>query len=193
MLSLARAVSLAEIVLARLAAACWERPDLTVFTQGKTWPRQWEIDFYRTCLRTKFDSNGRGFETLRRLRDLYMHGYGVPVREADLHTLAASLHREFEPSKLTAEEAELGYEGVASFFGPHAIYDAETGVRDQLLFGLPAANITPLACFRALERIRSHICEAAEAVLNGTRDDVASSRFVKKVERWWEQRGGYVE
>lgn len=81
LLSLARAVSLAEIVLARLAAACWERLELTVFPQGRTWPRQWEVDFYKTCLRTKFDSNGRGFETLRRLRDLYMHGYGVPVRE----------------------------------------------------------------------------------------------------------------
>lgn len=47
LLSLARAISLTDIVLARLAAACWERPELTVFPKGKTWPRHWAQEFYK--------------------------------------------------------------------------------------------------------------------------------------------------
>ncbi|MFC8501298.1 hypothetical protein ACFUC1_02990 [Pedococcus sp. NPDC057267] len=190
LLSLARALSLAEIVMARLAAACWEQPEITVFPKGKTWPRRWEREFYRTCLNVEFDPEASGMGTLRSLRDLYVHGYGVPVHEEHQHELAAALAQHFSAEPPTQEETNLGYEGVASFFGPDARFDAETGVTDDIRFGLPEANVTPLATYRALNRIGERVTGAATAVLSGPRNDVQSSRFVKTVSAWWQRQGG---
>lgn len=190
LMTLARAVSLAEIVMARLAAVCWTRPELTVFPNGRTWQRAWEHEFYKTCLEVKFDPDDDGFGPLRQLRDASIHGYGVPVIADQQHKLAARLHEHFDPSVVTAEEIELGYEGTASFFGEDATFDRREGLRSTLLMGLPAANLTPVATYRALVRIGAHVDGAAKAVLSGPRHDVGASKFVKMVEKWWTERGG---
>lgn len=193
LLSLSRAVSLAEIVLARLAATCWERPELTVFPNGKTWPRGWERAFYKTCLKNPFDPNKGGLGTLRALRDLYVHGYGVPVKEEQQHKLAGALHREFGVEPASPEEVAHGYKGVASFFGEHARFDPQEGLRDDMYFGLPQANVTPLATYRALRRIGDRVSEAARAVMTGPLDDASSSKFIQVVEDWWQKHGGIPE
>lgn len=147
----------------------------------------------QTCLNSSFDTDGEGLGTLRALRDLYMHGYGVPVQEEQHHKLAAAIYSNFSMEPATPAEVALGYEGVSSFFGPNAHFDSKTGLRDEMLIGLPAASITPLATYRALVRIGHRLEEAAECVMSGPRDDASESKFVKTVERWWDKRGGLPE
>lgn len=186
LLSLARGVSLAEVVMARMAAKVWEIPELTVFPNGKMWSRTWEKEFYRTVLNQRFDSYGNGFGPLRSLRDVYIHGYGVPVEADSQGVLARSLHQALDMSSLTAEEEALGYGGEPGFFGPYAKYHPKTGLTDTLVSGVPAADLSPVSTYRALKRIGEHVVLASEAVMSGPRDDLENSRFIKMVAKYWD-------
>jgi hypothetical protein len=190
LMSLTRGVALAEIVMARLAASRFAHPQHTVFPNGQTWTRAWEAAFYKTCLNVRFDPASGGFGALRSLRDLYSHGYGVPVRAAEHQKLARILHQHFDTSDPTSEEAALGYTGPASFFGPYAEFDHENGIRDTVMLGLPEANLTPVIVYRALLRVRDHVIAAETAVSGGLRTDAASSKFATLVTSWWERQGG---
>lgn len=156
-------------------------------------PREWEREFYRTCLQKPFNTNSNGFGELREIRDLYAHGYGVPVTREAQERLAARLHSKFDFSPPSATEIALGYSGAASFFGETATYDAKEGLRDLLMMRLPAANLTPVATHRALDRLRTHVHRAVEAVRGGIRDDYRQSKYIRTVVRWWEKNGGTPE
>lgn len=183
-MTLVRGVALVEIVLARLAAACWSRPDLMVFPLGKVWTRDWAALFYKTCLVEPFDIDGNGFGALQRLRDVITHGYGTPVVEATQSELARDLHTAVDSSPLTAEEAALGYDEPASFFGETATYTPSSGLSDLLSFRVPPVDPTPLATYRALQVFKRHLTDAALAVQTGlsTPED---TNFVKKVTKFW--------
>lgn len=189
-MTLVRTVALAEIVLARLGAACWEEPTYTVYPLGKTWSRRWEREFYTTCLKRKFDPGAGGFGALRALRDLYAHGYGVPVDPGDLQALARRLYGAFSSAPPTREEVDLGIDGTMSFFGEHAKFSHQDGLVEGFFFRLPEAELSPRAVHRSIETIRSTVAEARAAVVAGTVDDVSATRFVRTVSRYWEQRGG---
>ncbi|TPG14034.1 hypothetical protein EAH86_17675 [Pedococcus bigeumensis] len=62
-----------------------------------------------------------------------------------------------------------------------------------MYFGLPQANVTPLATYRALRRIGDSVSEAARAVVTGPLDDASSSKFIRIVVTWWEKNGGIPE
>lgn len=186
--TLVRAVALVEIVLARFAATCWARPDLTVFPKGNVWWRDWAVAFYKTSLVEPFEIDGNGFRALQGLRDAITHGYGVPVTEQAQQDLARGLYRWFDTGPITDEERELGYHGEASFFGDNATYDAATGLTSRLLHGVPAASPTPLATYRALRALGPHVQAAAEAVRGGL-CDVEGTKFAKKVRAFWEAGG----
>jgi len=80
-MALTRAMSLSEVTLARMAAAHFTDPEDAMFPNGNLWPRKWEDAFYWSCLMTPFRTRSNGFGSLRDLRDLYVHGYGIPVSD----------------------------------------------------------------------------------------------------------------
>ena len=82
-MALTRAMSLSEVTLARMAAAWFVEPETVVFVNGKVWSRGWEEMFYGTMLVTPFVTSSDGFGALRDLRDLYVHGYGIPATRDD--------------------------------------------------------------------------------------------------------------
>jgi len=185
--TIVRAVALVEIVLARFAATCWTRPELVVFPHGKVWVRLWAVLFYKQCLLRPFNVDGGGFGALQKLRDVITHGYGVPVTEQDQQKVARDLYQSYEHGTLLDAERELGYRGVASFFGDHAVYDKSAGLTGGLLRGVPPVSPTPLATYRALGMLRSHVEAAAEAVRGGMRD-VTGTKFEKTVVAYWEKK-----
>lgn len=189
-MTLVTIVALAEIVLARLGAACWQEPKYTVYPSGKTWSRRWEGEFYRTCLKRKFDPDAGGFGALRALRDLYAHGYGVPVEPSELQALARRLYGALPSAPPTRAEIDLGFDGAMSFFGEHAKFSHQDGLVEGFFFRLPKAELTPLAVHRSIECVRSTIAEAGASVVGGTVDDVSATRFARTVSTFWERRGG---
>jgi hypothetical protein len=191
LMAITQAVSLAEVVLARMAAAHVEHPEHWIFPRGQLWVRKWEHLFYRTVPVTGFSTNSNGFSTLRSLRDLYAHGYGIPSTNERRQKLARSLYAQFDTGPITAKETALGYTGDAYFFGQETQYSPRTQTLETTGFGAKRADVSLLATYRVLERIRDHIQEAHAALSNGLHPklDAGNNDFVKHVAHWWSQTG----
>ncbi|VXB72058.1 hypothetical protein [Frigoribacterium sp. 9N] len=187
LMAVTRAVSLTEVMLARLAAAHLTDPSKWVFPKGSLWQRDWEMKFYKTVLVARFNSEGSGFGALRSLRDLYVHGYGIPVTETRREALARSLYNQFTTARITPAESSLGYKGEAYFFGDDAEFSKKTQTLESAFFTSKRADISPLMTFRVLEQMRSHFADAHAAFDKGlvTSSDVNNSKYVKAVEAWW--------
>lgn len=183
LMALTRAVSLAEITLARMAAAWFVAPNLAIFPEGRLWIRPIERDFFETCLNTPFDTDGGGFGTVRDLRDLYVHGYGIPGTEERRAWLAERLHEEFGAPP-TEAESSLGYSSDIYFFGEWSEYSPETASLTTRSWGRKHADMSPLATYRILVGIRAHVEAAFAAMTDGVREELTpeTSKFVKSFE-----------
>lgn len=186
LMALTRAISLSEVTMARMAAACFVEARSVVFVNGKVWARAWEESFYKTCLITPFNTSSNGFGALRELRDIYVHGYGIPTTDERRNKLAGRLHREFGDAEPTAQEMALGYEGTAYYFGRYAKYSPQTQRLESEFFFHKSADLSPLSTYRSLTRIGMHIKEAHAAVEAGVRDDITleNCKFARIYDEW---------
>jgi hypothetical protein len=190
LMAITRAISLSEVVLARMAAAHLMDPDHWVFPEGQLWFRPWEREFYQAVPLTPFKTDSNGFGTLRSLRDLYTHGYGIPATEKRRENLVKKLYNQFDTGPITAEETQLGYMGEAYFFGSDALYSSKTQKLERTFFMPLRADISPVATYRMLQQIRSHIAAAHAALSDGLQSDItaANNKFVAAVETWWDTK-----
>ncbi len=185
-MALTRTMSLSEVTLARMAAAWFVEPETVVFINGKVWSRGWEEMFYGKMLVTPFVTSSDGFGALRDLRDLYVHGYGIPATEGRRLTLAQKLHEAFGDSEPTDEERALGYRGASYYFGEYAKYSPETRSFTSETWHRRNANLSPLSTYRSLARIRRHIAAAYAALGDGIRDDITieNCKFAREYDKW---------
>jgi hypothetical protein len=190
LMAVTRAVSLTEVMFARIAAAKLVDPARYVFPDGLLWFREWEMKFFKTALVTPFKTAGSGFGTLRSLRDLYVHGYGIPTTEERRTTLARKLYNQFDTGPITSSEAAAGYQGDAYFFGSGAAFSPKTNVLESSVFDSKRADISALATYRVLEALRSHFAAAFSALSDGLREDsvLTASKFTTAVDAWWSER-----
>ena len=192
LMAIARAVSLTEVTLARMAAHGMKPEDAAywVFPKGGLWLRDWESKFYKFVLVDRFNVGSNGFASLRLLRDLYTHGYGVPATKPKRDRLAQLLYDQFDTSPITPDEEALGYSGSAYFFGHGATYSTKTRELQVEFFARMKADISALATFRALEQLRRHVEAAPAAFGDGYVEDVDASnnKFAKTVVKWWEEK-----
>lgn len=187
-MAISRAVSLCEVFFARMAASTINDADRWVFPKGSSWPRDWERKFYKTTLTTPFIVDGDGFGALRDLRDLYVHGYGVPALESRRQTLARRLYSQMDTSPRTSAEEMLGYEDKVYFFGDRSRFSAATRTLEGVdAFATRQADVSPLAAYRLLESMRAHAHAAHAAILGGFRLnlDATTCAFVKTASTWW--------
>jgi hypothetical protein len=191
LMAITRAVSLAEVTMARMAASHISPSETYVFPKGGLWMRQWEGEFYKTVLASPFTVSANGFSAARELRDLYSHGYGVPASESRRDKLAGALYGEFDSSKAKADEVALGFDGAVYFFGESSRYDTKTRTLVGDAFMSTQANVSKLATRRALEQIRTHIHQAHAAFNGGLRAGltVSNNKFLKTVDAWWAKQG----
>lgn len=168
MMAVTRAVTLSELALAKLAAAQFVHPELTVLLGGKLWNRDIEALFYKHCLKSPFTVNGDGFGSLRSLRDMYVHGYGLASSPTQRTRLARKLYQETDVSPITSEEENAGYKGTVGYFGSASLDRGELVPGPD---GPLTASLTPLAAHRAIRLIRTHIQKAHFAILQGVRQD----------------------
>lgn len=189
--ALSRAVSLTEVTLARMAAHRIKDPEVWVFPRDGLWPRQWEGLFFKTILNTPFSVSGFGFGSLRDLRDLYSHGYGVPATEERRNKLAARLFADFKPTPPTPKERALGYTERPYWFGRYSEFNSKRQVLEADWFESGQADVSELACYRALEAIRAFVAAAEIAVAHGYRAgiDETNNKYVKVVSEWWAKQG----
>ena len=155
--ALSRAVSLTEVTLARMAAHQMTDPAVWVFPRGGLWPRQWEGLFFATVLKTPFSVKSYGFGSLRDLRDLYAHGYGVPATDQRRNKLAARLFSDFKATSASSEERALGYTERAYWFGRYSDFDTKTKELTADWLDSGQADVSELACYRALQAIRAFV------------------------------------
>lgn len=188
LMAITRAVSLSEVTLARMAAAHFPDPDRWIFPEGQLWFRDWERKFYKTVPINSFKIDGNGFGVVRGLRDLYCHGYGIPANDKRRADLARKLYNQFDTGPITLEESGLGYAGAAYFFGEDVRYSSRTQELESGAFMPKGVDISPLATYRVLGRIRSHIEAAHGALSNGVQTanlTAENNKFVETVEEWW--------
>ncbi|MGO4592643.1 hypothetical protein AB4Z18_02380 [Leifsonia sp. 2TAF2] len=181
LMALVRAVSLCEVGFALLAKEQLLDPEIWVFPNGSTWTRELEILFFKTTPKRPFNVDGGGFRAIRSLRDLYVHGYGSPISEDRRLTLARRLYSAIPAKPITPEEEELGYSGEVYFFGEHTAYNASTKSLENELFQTMRADLSPLATYRCIQKIRDHFVAAAEAISEGLKDDLSrdNCKFVR--------------
>lgn len=187
LMAITRCVSLCEVMFARMAASQLKNPEHWVFPNGQSWVREWERLFYKTVLTTPFLVDGNGFGALRDLRDLYVHGYGVPATESRREKLAHALWGEFDTTKIRPDEEALGYEGEVYFFGDRTTYSSATRTLEGDAFSSRRADVSALATYRLLLAMRDHVHDGFAAVHGGFRSGLtdATCKFVKVVNAWW--------
>lgn len=182
--AISRAVSLAEVTFARMAAAHFHQPEDWVYLDGKLWTRELEGKFFKRVLRQPTSTSENGFGSLRDLRDLYAHGYGVPTTEARRNQLAVRLYSDFPSKAPTVDERLLGYTGDAYWFGKYTSFDTKTRSLVSEIFSSKSADVSELAAYRALKSIEAHVQAVEQAVLHGLLPDLAeTNEFFKAVER----------
>lgn len=189
LMAVTRAISLSEVTLARMAASLLKDPEYWVFPKGQLWFREWEGHFFDSVPLEPMKVEGNGFGTLRGLRDLYTHGYGIPTTESRRTKLARKLYSQFDTSPLKSEEEALGYSGSAYFFGEETEFSPKTQALVKQTFMPTRADISPLATYRVLKRIREHIERIHAALAKGLRPEAeltaSENKFVAAVEAWW--------
>lgn len=183
LMALTRAMSLSEVSLARMAAAWFKDPEKVTFADGKVWNRELEDAFYWSCLVTPFRTGSNGFRALREMRDMYVHGYGIPVTNESRVTLAQRLYEAFGDAEPTTAEIELGYKGAAYYFGEYTKYVPSTKTLESTMLSAGGADLSPLATYRSMVRIREHIAAAYESLSHGLLDDISETAFAKIIER----------
>ena len=148
------------------------------------WSRNRERTVYKTVLRDPVAGSG-AFNAMRDLRDLYMHGYGVPATEQRRVTLAQKLHSTVDRASATDAERALGYSGEVYFFGEHSTYSP----RDKAVLGRfdphRRADLSPLAAHRLLRSARDYVHAAHAAVLSGARPNLTADNceLIRVVQR----------
>lgn len=183
-MTIVRAVALAEITLAHLAATTWEHPEKTVFPEGGTWSHGWAIAFYDGVTKTKLDLTTNGFDAIRDLRNTYAHGYGIAGTPEKLRALAKSLSENFDHGPATDAELKLGFGNDARFFASSTGTD-EAGTPLRFFGSVPPADMTPLMTHRVLERVGEVISRAKISADSGLIDEIGGSEFGKKVMNFW--------
>jgi len=182
--AISRAVSLAEVTFARMAAAHFHQPEDWVYLDEKLWTRELEGKFFKFVLLQPVNTSANGFGSLRDLRDLYAHGYGVPASEARREKLAVRLYSDFPTKGSTADERFLGYNGDAYWFGKYTTFDTKTRSLVSEIFSSRNADVSELAAYRALKSIEAHVQAVEQAVLHGVLTELAEPNpYFKAVER----------
>lgn len=182
MMVLVRAVSLAELTLAKAAAVFFTNAEGIVFTNGKAWTRSNATLFYRTMLKSPFDIDSGGMDVVTDLRNMYAHGYGAFNTRVDAEKLEARLLGIIDTSPATDEEVAHGYGDRHHVLGQHS-----GGLADFLQ---PETDLSPLTVQRLLIVIRRTVQQALAAASDGLRaeDELTQARFLKD----WAKRTGYT-
>lgn len=182
MMILVRAVSLAELTLAKAAAVFFTDAEGIVFTNGKAWTRSNATLFYRTMLKSPFDIDSRGMDAISELRNTYAHGYGTFNTRADAEKLEARLLAIIDTSLPDDEEVAHGYGDRHYVLGQHS--------RSLADFLEPETDLSPLTVHRLLDVIHRTVQEALTAACDGLKeeDELAQARFLKD----WTKRTGYT-
>lgn len=191
LMAVTRAVSLCEVMLARLAASVMTKPDYWVFPTGLLWFREWEQCFFHDVPAAAFKVDGNGFGAVRALRDLYVHGYGIPATDERRDRLAKKLYNQFNTKPVTTEEQDAGYSGEAYFFGDDVAFSPKTQTLEPSGFwASKRADISPLATYRVIRELRAHVHAAHDALTVGVTDEAAfdRSRYKRVVQEWWTEQ-----
>lgn len=190
LMAITRGVSLAEVMMARMAAAHFQDPSHWTYPNDSLWHRSWEELFYKAVPLKAFNTSGNGFGALRQLRDLYVHGYGIPITTEKRNQLARKLYGSFPPTAPTDKEVRLGYSMPVYFFGEDTRFSSQTKSLEAGLLSSMRADVSPLATFRALERIRDHVQDASATLQYGIRSDTtpAIEKFISMVTHWWDRQ-----
>jgi hypothetical protein len=182
--AISRAVSLAEVTFARIAAAHFHQPGDWVYIDDQLWTRELEAKFFKSVLRMPVNTSANGFGSLRALRDLYAHGYGVPATAARRDKLAARLYSDFPANGPSFDERLLGYRGDAYWFGKYTSFDTKTSSLVSEILSSKNADVSELAAYRALRSIESHVQAVEQAVINGVHTNLSDTNaFLKAAER----------
>lgn len=179
---LVRAVSLAELTLAKAAAVFFTNAEGIVFTNGKAWTRPNATLFYKTMLKSPFDIDADGMDVITELRNTYAHGYGTFRTRTDAEALEARLLAIIDTSPPTDEEVAHGYGDRHYVLGQHS--------RSLADFLEPEADLSPLTVHRLLDVIHRTVQDALTAASDGLRegDELAQARFLRD----WAKRTGYA-
>lgn len=178
---LVRAVSLAELTLAKTAAVFFTDAEGIVFTNGKAWNRQSAKLFYKTMLKSPVDIDAAGMDVISELRNTYAHGYGTFGTRENAQNLEKRLLAIIDNSPATEAELAGGYGDRHYVLGQHAGGLAE--------FLEPEADLSPLTVHRLLLVIHRTVSGALGAAAAGLReeDELMQARFLKE----WAKRTGY--
>lgn len=177
---LIRAVALAELTLARVAAEFFKDPEGIVFTKGRTWTRKDALSFFATALVQPCKLDSLGMDTIAELRNHYAHGYGQFLDSESAEQLEARLQVVIGDHAATPGELALGFEDEIHVLGRHG-----TAFPDLLT---PSAHLSALAVDRLLHVVGRTVRAAVDAAQWGPKegDDLERSRFVKD----WKKRNG---
>ncbi|WP_104194510.1 hypothetical protein [Cryobacterium sp. M25] len=182
MMVLVRAVSLAELTLAKAAAVFFISDEGIVFTNGKAWTRSNATLFYRTMLKSPFDIDSRGMDAITELRNTYAHGYGTFKTRVDAEKLESRLLGIIDTSPPSDEEVAHGYGDRHYVLGQHS--------RSLADFLEPETDLSPLTVHRLLDVIHRTVQDALTAASDGLKDEdeLAQARFLKD----WAKQTGYT-
>lgn len=185
LMAISRATSLSEVMLARMAAHFIQDSARFVFPGDGLWSRQREEEFYKSVLKTPFRTNSGAFSAMRGLRDLYIHGYGVPATEKRRSRLAERLYQFIDRGPATQPERDLGYEGQVYFFGWDSSFSPSKRAVTPSWTSSGRADISPLAAYRMLMAAKAHVHAAYCAFDDGFHDDLDEEepKFIKTVLR----------
>ncbi|PYY47799.1 hypothetical protein DEJ03_03670 [Curtobacterium sp. MCLR17_043] len=178
-----RAVTVLETLTVEVMEAILSGPvDELVYPNGKQWTHDMADDLYwRVLLRPLRPWSGESMKAIARLRNLYVHAYGVHRFVEDAEDLAALLHKVTRADRgPTPDEAGLGLHGDATFFDLDTTYHPKEGLRGGFGVGPEIQMVlSPLATHRLLGLIRQRAIEILDASSYGTVKDLT-----ERIDQW---------
>lgn len=185
LMSLTRAVSLAEVTIARAAASFFKDAEGIVFTDGKAWTRQLAMSFFKTVLIRPFAIDQFGMDAITQLRNTYSHGYGDLKNADHARLLEGRLLALAAGPPATQDELNAGYGEQIS------VVDSAPAGYFEDHWQLPVVHLSPLATLRLMRVIERTVHAALDAAAEGPKQgqQLATSQFAKD----WEKSAGVPE
>jgi hypothetical protein len=184
LMALTRAVSLAEVTIARAAASFFTDAEGLVFTDGKAWTRQQAISFFKTVLIRPVHIDEAGMDAVTDLRNAYSHGYGDLKNANKAEQLEKRLLELAAGPPATAEEIDAGYGERLTItrVAPSGYFEDH--------WQLPVAHLSPLAALRLIRVTERTVHGVLDAAAWGPKqgEELNTSRFVKD----WAKSAGQV-
>lgn len=81
----------------------------------------------------------------------------------------------------------MGYSTPVYFFGEDTRFSSKTKSLEAGILPLMRADVSPLATFRALNRVRDHVHGASAALQHGIQGNTTPDieKFISMVQKWW--------